>query len=89
MENQYVEGFVTILPPYIICGDKNVPSRMIMKDILFVCLSVYPHIGTDFEPFKAIVLFFSGTYFVGVWSKFITIEVGMLLFTAVLIIACK
>ena len=79
-EKSLREGLLTDLQLYIIRGGKTFTSRVIMKVAVIICLFVDPHIGTNFEPFKYFVLLFSGTYFLGVCSKFITNEVGMLFF---------
>ena len=48
-----------------------------MKVAVILLFSVDPLIGTVFEPFGAMVLFNTGMYFEGVWSRFRTRDGGM------------
>ena len=56
---------------------------------VIVLLSVDPATETLLIPFRASVLLQPGTYFEEVWSRFITIEFGILLFSIMETIECK
>ena len=43
-----------------------------VKVVVILLLSLKPEMGTEFEPFSAIVVFPMETYFELVWSRFIT-----------------
>ena len=59
--------------------DKNIPSIVILNIAVIVLLSVDPVTETLLIPLGASVLLEPGTYFDGVWSRFITIDFGILL----------
>ena len=65
----------------MICISKNLPSIVILNVAVIVLLSVDPATETLLIHLGASVLFQPGTYFDGVWSRFITIDFGILLFS--------
>ena len=65
----------------MICISKNLPSIVILNVAVIVLLSVHPATETFLIPLGASVLFQPGTYFDGVWSRFVTIDFGILLFS--------
>ena len=73
----------------MICIGKNVPSIVILNVAVIVLLFVDPATETLLIPLVANVLLQHGTYFDGVWSRFITIGFGILLFSVMEMIECK
>ena len=73
----------------MICIGKNLPFIVIVNVAVIVLLSVDPATETLLIPLGASVLLQPGTYFDGVWSRFITTDFGILLFSIMETIECK
>ena len=71
----------------MICIGKNLPSIVILNAAVIVLLYVDPATETLLIPVGASVLLQPGTYFDGIWSRFITIDI--LLFSIMETIECK
>ena len=60
-----------------------------MKVAVIILFSVDPLIGAVFEPFGTVVLFNTGMYFEGVWSRLRTRDGGMSLYSIFLTVPCR
>ena len=73
----------------MICIGKNLPSIVILNVAVIVLLSVDPATETLYIPLDASVFLQPETYFDEAWSRFITIDFGILLFSIIETIECK
>ena len=78
-----------VFPPQMICIGKNLPSVVILNVTVIVLLSVDPATEKLLILLGASVFLQPGTYFDGVWSRFITIDFGILLFSIMETVECK
>ena len=67
--------------PYIICIGKNFPFKVIVKVAVILLLSFKPEMGTEFEPFSAIVVLPMEACFELVPSRFSTNDEAICNFT--------
>ena len=61
----------------MICIGENLLSIVMLNVAVIVLLSVDPATETLLIPLGASVLLQPGTYFDGIWSRFITIDLGI------------
>ena len=78
-----------VFPPQMICIGKNLPSVVILNVAVIVLLSVDPATEKLLILLGASVFLQPGTYFDGVWSRFISIDFGILLFSIMETVECK
>ena len=70
-ENLNHGKFCMVLPAYISCIGRKSPLSVMMNVAVILPLSADSSIGTDLNPFSTDMCLPDGTYFDGVWSKFI------------------
>ena len=78
-----------VFSPQMICISKNLPYIVILYGTVIVLLFADLATETLLISLRASVLLQPGTYFDWVWSRFITIDFGILLLSIMETIECK